>query len=324
MKHSERDYVVVRQGNKNHLVLATGKTVGLLANTLGSPEPETIKFSPKAGDVLAVLGPDPEPGMSVCGVTVRPYASMPVYGGLPRLALYGREAEVAKACRIAVKKLPKIIEKYNLQEAVRRCKQINFIQQSGSKTHSFRSKFRKDEWHDEINVFVDRDCVSVDVYNKLMIALGESVWTHMLSSKRKVKWMLLFKKLRNVQRLNLSTLTGLLEDFQRAGDAKDVKNVVSEDLLPFVDMIFRTIARQNSISVRELEMIAATDSAAVAELWPGEMQIAEGRPDLDKAIMKNPTTLFANVFARHIDGIDTGKTLRKAIKNSLKEISSGE
>ena len=324
MKHSERDYLVVRQGNKNILVLATGKTVGLVANSLSSSEPETIKFSPKAGDVLCVLGPDPEPGISAFGVTVRPYAQMPVYGGLPRMSLYGRETDVAKACRLGVKKLPKVIEKYGLHEVMRRCKTINFVQQSGSKTHAFRSKFRKDEWHDEISVFVDRDCVSVDVYNRLMLALGEAVWTHLISSKRKVKWMLLFKKLRNVQRLTQTTLTSLLEDFQRAGDAKDVKNVVSEDLLPFVDLIFRTIARQNQISVRELELIAANDSAAVAELWPGEMQIAEGRPDLDKAVMKNPTTLFANIFARHIDGIDVGKTLRKAIKNSLKEIRGVE
>lgn len=324
MKHSENDYLVVRQGNKNHLVLATGNTVGLLANTMGTPDPETIKFSPKAGDVLCVLGPDPEPGMSVCGVTVRPYASMPVYGGLPRLSLFGREAEVAKACRMGVKKLPKVIEKYHLAEAVRRCKQINFVQQSGSKTHAFRSKFRKDEWHDEMTVFVDRDVLSVDVYNRLMIALGESVWTHLLSSKRKVRWMMLFNKLRNVHKIDKKTLNDLMEDFQRAGDAKDVKNVVSEELLPFVDLIFRTIARQSSMSVRELELIAANDSQAVAELWPGEIQVAEGRPDLDKAIMKNPTTLFANVFAKHIDGVDVGKTLRKAIKNSLKEIRGAE
>lgn len=324
MKHHEKDYLVVRQGNKNHLVLATGKTVGIMANTLSLPESQTIKFSPSAGDVLCVLGPDPEPGISVCGVTVRPYVAMPVIGGLPRIVLYGRESEVAKACMKGLKKFPKVIEKYKLHEAMRRCKTINFIQQSGSKTHAFRSKFKKDEWHDEISVFVDRDCVSVDVYNRLMLALGESVWTHLLSSKRKVRWMMLFKKLRNVQRITQTHLEGLLEDFQRAGDAKDVKNVVSEDLLPFVDLIFRTIARQNAISVRELELIASTDSAAVAELWPGEIQIAEGRPDLDKAVMKNPTTLFAHVFARHVDGIDVGKTLRKAIKNSLKEIRGGE
>ncbi|QYW05229.1 hypothetical protein pEaSNUABM21_00215 [Erwinia phage pEa_SNUABM_21] len=320
MKHSEQDYLVVRQGNKNHLVLATGKTVGLLAATLGTPDPESIKFSPKAGDVLAVLGKDPEPGMSVCGVTVRPYASLAVMSGLPSLALYGRETDCAKACRKGVKRLPKVIEKYKLHEALRRCKRINFVQQSGSKTHSFRSKFKKDEWHDELTVFVSRESVSVDVYNRLLIALGESVWTHLISSKRKVRWMVLFNKLRNVHKIDKKVLTDLMEDFQRAGDAKDVKNVVSEDLLPFVDLIFRTIARQNSISVRELELIAVNDSSAVAELWPGEMQIAEGRPDLDKAIMKNPTTLFAHVFAKHVDGIDVGKTLRKAIKNSLKEI----
>lgn len=320
MKHSPNDYLVVRQGNKNHLVLATGKTVGLLANTLGTPDPESIKFSPKAGDVLAVLGKDPEPGTSAFGVTVRPYVSMQTIGGLPKLALYGREAEVSTACRKGLKKLPKVVDKYHLQEALSRCKQISFVQQSGSKTHSFRTKFKKDEWSDEITVFVDRDCVSVDVYNRLMLALGESVWTHLISSKRKVRWMMLFKKLRNVQKITQTHLEGLLEDFQRAGDAKDVKNVVSEDLLPFVDLIFRTIARQNAISVRELELIAANDSAAVAELWPGELQIAEGRPDLDKAVMKNPTTLFSHVFAKHIEGIDMGKTLRKAIKNSLKEI----
>lgn len=320
MKHSERDYLVVRQGNKNHLVLATGKTVGLLANTLGTLDPQTIKFSPKAGDVMCVLGPDPEPGTSVFGVTVRPYVSMPVIGGLPKFVLYGRESETGKACRKGLKKLPKVIEKYKLQEAIRRCKQITFIQQSGSKTHAFRSKFKKDEWYDEMMVFVDSSCVSVDVYNRMMLALGESVWTHLISSKRKVRWMMLFKKLRNVHKIDQKTLTDLMEDFQRAGDAKDVKNVVSEDLLPFVDLIFRSIARQNSISVRELELIASTDSAAVAELWPGEIQIVGGRPDLDKSVMKNPTTLFAHVFAKHIDGIDVGKTLRKAIKNSLKEI----
>jgi 5S rRNA maturation endonuclease (ribonuclease M5) len=245
---------------------------------------------------------------------------MPTISGLPRFNLYGREAEVRKCCVKGLKRLPKLIEKHKLHEAIRRCATINFIQQTGSKTHSFRSKFKKDEWQDEISIFVDRDSMGQDVYNRLLIAIGESVWTHLLSSKRKVRWMMLFNKLRNVHKLDKKVLTDLMEDFQRAGDAKDVKNVVSEDLLPFVDLIFRTIARQNSISVRELELIAAQDSAAVAELWPGEIQVAEGRPDLDKAVMKNPTTLFANVFAKHVDGIDVGKTLRKAMKNSLKEV----
>ncbi|QZE56075.1 hypothetical protein pEaSNUABM52_00217 [Erwinia phage pEp_SNUABM_52] len=319
MKHREKDYVVVRQGNKNLLVLATGKTVGLAANSLHLPEPVVIKFLPST-DLLCVLGDDPEPGSSVFGVTVRPHVGLPAISDMPALHLYGRESEVRKACMIGVKKLPKLIDKYKLREAVRRMASINFIQQSGSKTHSFRTKFRKDEWHDEVSVFVDRDCVSVDVYNRLLLALGESVWTHLVSSKRKVRWMVMFKKLRNVQKIDQKTLTELMEDFQRAGDAKDVKNVVSEDLLPFVDIIFRTIARQNSISVRELELIAGQDSAAIADLWPGEIQIAGGRPDLDKAVMKNPTTLFAHVFAKHIDGIDVGKSLRKAMKNSLKEI----
>lgn len=319
MKHRANDYIVVRQGNKNVLALATGKTVGLVANTMHLPEPETIKFSPSV-DLLCVLGKDPEPGSTVFGVTVRPYVGMPVITGIPSMHLYGRAEEVRKPCVKAVKRLPKLISKLQINEAMRRCVAINFVQQSGSKSHTFRTKFKKDEWHDEITIFVDRDCVVQDVYTKLLLAIGESVWTHLVSSKRKVRWLMLFDKLRNVQRYNHTTLTGLLEDFQQAGDARDVKNVVSEDLLPNIDTIFRIIARQRAVTVKDLELIAAQDSKAVEKLWPEEIQLAEGRPDLDKAVMKNVVTLFSHIFAKHVEGVDVGKTLRKAIKNSLKEV----
>ena len=319
MKHKENDYLVVRSGNKNVLVLATGKTVGILANTLHLGEVETIKFSPSV-DVLCVLGQDPEPGASAFGVTVRPYHSLPDISTLPKMHLYGRPDEVRKAARTGVKKLIKIVQKYKLAEAVRRMKAINFVQQSGSKTHSFRSRFRKEEWHDELTVFLDSSSVGEDVYNRLLSGLGESVWTHLLTSKRKVRWLVLFNKLRNVHRLDKQVLAGLLEDFLQTGDAKDVKNIVSEDLLPFVDLVFRSIARQRSISVRELELMAEQDGTTVADLWPGEIEVAEGRPDIEKAAMKNAQSLFAYTFARHVSGIDVGKTLRKAIKNSLKEV----
>lgn len=323
MKYNENDYIVVRVGNKNQLVLATGKTVGILVSTLDKDEAETIKFSPSV-DVLCVLGPDPEPGASVFGVTVRPYHALPAISSMPKMSLYGRPEEVRKLCRGGIKKMIKTVDKYKLNEAVRRMRVINFIQQEGSKTHTFRSKFKKEEWQDELSVFVTPDLISEDVYTRLMYALGESVWTHLLTSKRKVRWILLFNKLRNVRRLDKESLSALLEDFLQSGDAKDVKNVVSDDLLPFVDLAFRSISRQRSISVRELELIAQQDSVAVASLWPGEIEIAEGRPDLEKAAMKSAQSLFAHTFTRHIMGVEVGKTLRKAIKNSLKEIVTGE
>jgi len=319
MKHNENDYLVVRSGNKNVLVLATGKTVGILANTMHKSEVETIKFSPSV-DVLCVLGADPEPGASAFGVTVRPYHSLPDISTLPKMHLYGRPDEVRKAARVGLKRLPKIVDKYNLHEAIRRMTAINFVQQGGSKTHTFRSRFKKEEWQDELTVYLDSTHVGEDVYNRLLYGIGESIWTHLLSSKRKVRWLVLFNKLRNVHRLDKEVLAGLLEDFLHAGDAKDVKNVVSEDLLPFVDLIFRSIARQRSISVRELELMAQQDGTSVADLWPGEIEVAEGRPDLEKAAMKNAPSLFAYTFARHVSGVDVGKTLRKAIKNSLKEV----
>lgn len=320
MKHIESDYLIVRVGNKNMLVLATGKTVGILVNTMMNKEVETIKFSPDT-DLLCVLGPDPEPGSSAFGCTVRPVHDMGEISGMPKLVCLGRPEDIKKTSRKALKRLPKIIDKYRLKEAVRRCTRISFVQQSGTKTHTFRSKFRKEEWADEINIFLDQDNVIEDVYQRLLIALGESVYTHLVATSRKAKWIVLFNKLRNVHRLDKATLADLLQDFLQSGDAKDVKNVVSEDMLPFVDLIFRTIARQRQVSVRELELLAEAKPEAVADMWPGEIEVVEGRPDMDKAVLKSPQTLFAHTFARHVNGVDVGKTLRKAMKNSLKEIA---
>ncbi|AXG66923.1 peptidase [Dickeya phage vB_DsoM_JA29] len=319
MKHRAGEYLVVRSGNKNVLVLATGKTVGYLVNTLSSEEPTTIKFSAKY-DILAILGKDPEPGQKVFGVGITPYVGLKQISGMPALNLYGREEQVGKAIRIACKKFPSYVEKYGVGEALRRCKEINFNQVSGgSKTHDFKTKFAKEEWHDSFNICVNKDSLSQDVTNNMLLALGESIYQHLVPTKRKIKWILLLNKLRNVQKLDQETLIGFLDDFLKAGDAKDVKNLVSEDLLPFTDIILRSIARQRVMSVKELELLAQNDSEAIAKFWPAELEVSDARPDIDKSAMKSARALFAYSFSRFAQGIDLGKTLNKAVRLTVKE-----
>lgn len=319
MKHREGEYLVVRSGNKNVLVLATGKSVGYIANTLSTPDPTTIKFSPKY-DIIAILGKDPEPGQKVFGVSITPYVGLKQISGLPALNLYGREEQVGKAIRIALKKFSPIVDKYGVAESIRRTKEINFNQMSGgSKTHDFKTKFAKEEWHDTFGICVTKDSLSQDVLNNMLLALGESVYQHMIGTKRKIKWILLLNKLRNIQKLDQDTLIGFLDDFLKAGDAKDVKNLVSEDLLPFTDIILRSIARQRLMSVKELELLAQNDSDAIVKFWPAELEVSDARPDIDKAAMKSARMLFAYSFSRFVQGVDLGKTLNKAVRNSIKE-----
>lgn len=321
MKHREGEYLVVRSGNKNVLVLATGKTVGYLVSSLSTSDPTTIKFSAKY-DILAILGKDPEPGQKVFGVGITPYATMKQIMGLPALNLYGREDQVGKAIRIALKKFPAIVEKYHVGEALRRCKQINFNQVSGgSKTHDFKTKFQKEEWNDSFGIYVTKDSLSQDVTNNLLLALGESVYQHLVPTKRKIKWILLLNKLRNLHKIDQDTLVTLLEDFIKTGDAKDVKNVVTEELLPFIDIIFRGIARQRMMTVKELELLAQNDSEAVAKFWPAEFEVSDARPDIDKSAMKSARALFAYSFSRFVQGVDLGKTLNKAVRLTVKEFS---
>lgn len=320
MKHREGEYLIVRSGNKNVLVLATGKQVGYLVNTLASSDPTTIKFSAKY-DILAILGKDPEPGQKVFGVSITPHVGLKQVVGMPAMNLYGREEQVGKAIRIACKKFPAVIEKYGVGEAMRRCKEINFNQVSGgSKTHDFKTKFAKEEWHDAFNICVNKDSLSQDVTNNMLLALGESVYQHLVPTKRKIKWILLLNKLRNVQKLDQDTLVGFLDDFLKAGDAKDVKNLVSEDLLPFTDIILRSVARQRVMSVKELELLAQNDSEAITKFWPAELEVSDARPDIDKSAMKSARALFSYSFSRFVQGVDLGKTLNKAVRLSVKEI----
>lgn len=321
MKHRAGEYIVVRSGDKNLLVLATGKSVGYIASTLSTTDPTTIKFSPKF-DIMAILGKDPEPGQKVFGVSISPYVEMKQVVDMPKMNLFGRDDQVGKAIRIAVKKFMPYISKYSLQECIRRCKTINFVQLSGgNKTHDFKSKFAKEEWNDTITIYVTKDCVSQDIINRLLLALGDSVYQHLIVSRRKVKWILLLQKLRNIQKLDQVTLVGFLDDFIRAGDAKDVKGLVSEDLLPFTDLILRSIARQRQVSVKELELLAQNDAEAIVKFWPNELEVSEGRPDIDKSAMKSSKALFGYSLARFVQGTDLGKTLNKAMRNALKELS---
>lgn len=320
MKHRANEYLIVRSGNKNVLVLATGKSVGLIASTMATPDPTVIKFSPKF-DILAILGKDPEPGQKVFGVNITPYVGLKQIVGLPALNLYGREEQVGKAIRLGLKQFIPMIEKYGLAESIRRTKEINFNQISGgSKTHDFKTKFAKEEWQDSLGIYVTKDMLSAQVLNNLLLALGESVYQHLISTKRKIKWILLLNKLRNIHKLDQETLNGFLDDFLKAGDAKDVKNLVSEDLLPFTDIILRSIARQRMMTVKELELLAQNDGEAIAKFWPAEIEVSDARPDIEKFAMKSARMLFAYSFSRFAQGTDLGKTLNKAMRLSLKEI----
>lgn len=319
MKHRTGEYLVVRSGNKNVLVLATGKSVGYLVSSLATADPTIIKFSAKY-DILAILGKDPEPGQKVFGVNVTPHVGLKQIAGMPALNLYGREEQVGKAIRIACKKFPDFIDKYGVSEALRRCKQINFNQVSGgSKTHDFKTKFQKEEWNDTFNICVTKDSLSQNVTNNMLLALGESVYQHLVPTKRKIKWILLLNKLRNVQKLDQETLIGFLDDFIKTGDAKDVKNLVSEELLPFTDIILRSIARQRLMTVKELELIAQNDSEQIVKFWPAELEVSDARPDIEKSAMKSARALFAYSFCRFVQGVDLGKTLNKQVRLTVKE-----
>lgn len=312
--YSENDHLIIAYGSKNILIQVTGKKIGLQPE-LGI-DAETVQFTKH--DVVANIGTEPEPGLSLLGCTFMPRHALPVFERCPTLVLFGHP-DLSKRCTKAFKRLLKTAEKYNMTEALNRCTQISFVQQTTKKTHKFSSKFLKDIWQDQISVFVDEKMVVEDIENNLLRALTESVHFHLLGMKRRVKWLVLFNKLRSIKKLTSDQLQTILEDFIEQGDAKDVKNVMHEDIVPVADMVFKQIARANAISVRELEQLTS-EPETLREIWPAEIQIAEGRPDLDRSILRSVTTLFSYAVTSHLTGVDVGKTLTKAVKNTLKDL----
>lgn len=314
MNYEENDHLIIRSGNKNMLIRATGKKVGLQPEYGG--DAESIPFSKH--DVIANIGPDPEPGMSLLGCVFKPRRTLPVVDGWPKLVLYGSD-ELIKRITKAVKRTQKRVEANKFEEVLRRCTQVSFMQQQTKKSHVFRSKFQKEQWQDQITVFVDENMIVEDIEHNLLRAITESVHLHQTDLKRKIKWIVTFNKLRNIKKLSKDQLDGMLEDLINQGDCTDVKNVLPEELLPISDIIFRQIARTHSISLRELEALIS-EPETLRDMWPSELQIAEGRPDIDKSVLKSVTTLFSWAVTQHLLGTEVGKTLRKAVKNTLKEI----
>lgn len=314
MKFKDDDFLIVRTGDKNLLVRALGKTLVQLNN----PQEENIKIDPKE-DVVCVLGPNPQSGSSAFGVKIEPYRATIAISNFPECPVYG-SVKAKKKVSKAIMKFMKLIKKYNLYEPVRNVKTIKAIEVQKLKPATYKSKFKGDHWQDQITIYFNKEQKSDEIVEQLMFAFAQSAYQHLLSKKRKAKWISCHAKLRNMKRLTKKDLASVLEEFLTCGDARDTKNTLSDEILPFADIIFRTIARTRSVSIQDLELLAEQQPEVLADFWPSEIEIAEGRPDLDKAVLRSPQILFATAFTKNHYKIDLGKTISKNLRLSLKEM----
>lgn len=316
MKFKEDDFLIVRSGDKNILVRALGKTLVQLNNA----QDENIKIDPKE-DVVCVLGPNPQSGTSAFGVRIEPYRDTIAISNFPECPVYG-SLKARKKVAKAIMKFAKLVKKYNLYEPLRNVKQFKAIEVQKPKPSTYKAKFKGDHWQDQVTIYFTREQKSDEILEQLLYAFSLSAFQHLLSKKRKAKWISCHSKLRNMKRLSKEDLASVLEEFLSCGDARDTKNTLSEDILPFADIIFRTVARTRSVSVQDLELLAEQQPEVLADFWPSEIEIAEGRPDLDKAILRSPQILFATALTKHHYNVDLGKTISKNLRLSLKEIKA--
>ncbi len=316
MRYDTGDHLVVRLGDKNKMILVTGKKIGIAPDA--SPDDnETIGFSKL--DILANIGEAPEPGTTLFGTTYRPRHGLPVVDGWPKLVLFGNH-ELSKKIIKAVKRIDKVVEKNRFGEVLNRCPEIHFIQLPiAKKTHTFRSKFQKEAWNDQIIIFVDDNMIVEDIEQNLLRAISESVYTHLLDIRRTIKWLLLFKKLRNVKRLKQDEMRHLYDALVEQKDCTDAKLVLSDELAELSDSAYKMIARENAISLRDLEKLIS-EPERLEEMWPAELTFSLGRPDIDKAALRSVQNLFSHSMTLHLTGTDVGKSLKKALKNTLKEL----
>lgn len=315
MNYDTGDHLVVRLGDKNKLILVTGKKIGL-APEASDEEAETIGFSKH--DIIANIGPNPTPGVALLGTIYRPRKGLPMVDGMPKLVLFG-DHELSKNIVKAAKRVRKVIEKNKFTESIQRCPEIHFMQvPEAKKSHTFRSKFQKEEWADQIVIFVDDNQIVEDIEQNLLRAIGDSVFQHQINISRHIKWLILFSKLRNVKRLNSADMNTLYNALIEQKDCSDAKIVLSDELAELSDSAYKMVAKENAISMRDLEKLVS-EPDRLMDMWPSELKFTQGRPDIDKAALRSAQTLFSYSLTQHLTGTEVGKSLRKALKNTLKE-----
>lgn len=315
MKYDIGDHLVVRLGDKNKMILVTGKKIGL-APDASDEEAETIGFS--RHDILANIGAEPAPGTTLFGTTYRPRRGLPVVDGMPKLVLFG-QADLSKKIVKACKRILKVVEKNKFQESLQRCPEIHFVQlPEAKKTHTFKSKFQKEAWADQIIIYVDDNQIEEDIQHNLLRALGDSVFAHQIEISRHIKWLILFAKLRNVKRLSNGNMETLYDALIEQKDCTDAKLILSDELAEISDNAYKMVAKENAVSLRDLEKLVS-EPEKLRDMWPTELKFTQGRPDIDKAALRSAQTLFSYSLTQYLTGTDVGKSLTKALKNTLKE-----
>lgn len=318
MKFSKNDYIVVREANKNVLGIVTGPKNMTVVDGIEGDNVRSIKFDPKY-DLMAVLGKSPENGAKVLGVTVKTFLESRVYDGFPNVHMFC-DKSLAKNVDKAIKRVIKIIGKHKTREAVRRAHTIYVMQTSGAKTHAYRSSFKKEEWKDTLTVYVRPTSDVDEIVENMLLAFGESFYTHLISTERKTKWILGYHRMKNVRCVDHDSLTDVLEAFKQEGDVRDVKNILSDEVAEISDFVFKYVSRVTGVSTSELQTIAATDSDKLDALWPTEILIPNAREDIPKYAMSKVASLFAYAYMMAATKQNPGKTLTKLMKFTLKEL----
>ena len=329
--YGKDNYVILDINGKKKLAIAFTKGKALLEDGIENEDTaETVSF--EAGQVLACLGPNPEPGSSVMGVSINPYEGSLKVKGFGKINYYRKMKkrelrylkEVIEDCHAVLKKnkatdfLPlasmQVFTKFGKSE-------IGYKSKAATKNNP-------DAPTDTFIIMPETLTEKTYLANLIYLLCSKAIWKHQIPDDIKARWVTLFSKRTEIHTVDqnlldtmFTNLTDFLEEHPNA-QVKDFANEYLEDEdKAILTNIFDTVKRIHKLKTDELITVyRQKGKKSMVKFWPTSADFSEQIADIDEDSAKSVDNFFVSAFTYHLSGKSIPKDVAKLIQRTLKNM----
>lgn len=319
MRINKKDFVII-QNEKGRKLLCQVFSVN---NKIKGKLEDIYKFTNQCQileftteDVLACLGPEPEPG-SVHGIKVAPYykqISIKPFG-----QIFYRRLVTDNEDKIIVNSLKEcgtVIRERNLVQKMPIETEIRHPVGKYAGTYKWNSSDEKLDLMVISPKVIDGHEMKYVIFHEL----GHYVWFNLFDKRQKVRWIKAYHKNVLLSRIGNNKLNQLKEDFKNEKTTiNNFKSDLEEDDQILFSEILQYIKKYHKIDIKDLDTLIS-DGEDVTTYWPDKVELCNQEDLVSEYSKKSTKELFAEAFSFYLTDQKLPDNIKEMVERDLKII----
>lgn len=329
--YGKDNYVILDINGKNKLAIAFTKGKALLEDGIEDEDTaETVSF--EASQVRACLGPNPEPGSSVMGISINPYEGSLKVKGFGKINYYRtlKKREI-RYLKEVVEDCLKVLKKNKATDFLPLAS-MQVYTKFGKSEIGYKSKAatknNPDAPTDTFILMPETLTEKTYLANLIYQLCSKAIWKHQIPDDIKARWVTLFSKRTEIHTVDqnlldtmFTNLTDFLEEHPNAQVKDFAKEYLEEDDQAILTNIFNTVKRIHKLKTEELITVyRQKGKKSMAKFWPTSADFSEQIADIDEDSTKSVDNFFISAFTYHLSGKSVPKDVAKLIQRTLKNM----